>query len=152
MEAHAITAQWVIKLDCCLVKKWEAESSLKRCADKMAQYKIPHQKMKSGQNVARQVNSWTKCHCRGQLLTHALSETHLLRLGAYFFFLSQPWMIVPGPIMCASLGTTCVIIALANAICPIFCVLSGTILDCYECACLNVWRRLLGECSPPEDI
>jgi len=28
----------------------------------------------------------TKCHWQAQLLAHTLSQTHLLRLGSYFFF------------------------------------------------------------------
>jgi len=40
----------------------------------------------TGQNATREVNGLTKCHWRGQLLAHALSQTHLLRLGSYVFF------------------------------------------------------------------
>jgi len=42
----------------------------------------------TGQNATREVNvGRTKCHWRGQLLAHALSQTNLLRHGSYFFFL-----------------------------------------------------------------
>jgi len=84
----------------------------------------------------------TKCHWRAQLLAHALSQTHLLRLGSYFFF---SWVFL---YYCSTPKNayielkrlqwkhSVVIIALPNAISQIFCVLSGTIflwLGLFEC-------------------
>ena len=57
-----------------------------RIPDIMPPDKMPHRKMTSRQNATREVNGRTKCHWRGQLLAHALSQTNLLRLGSYFIF------------------------------------------------------------------
>jgi len=46
----------------------------------------------TGQNATREVNGQTKCHWQAQLLAHTLSQTHLLRLGSYFFF---SWIFLP---------------------------------------------------------